>query len=597
MNAIRHGGRLAGWIMTPILGSLLAACSGGGGGGGGGSVPDDISVGITTQGGANGVPSGGTLALVAQVNNAMNGEVTWGLAGPSCPASCGTLTPTSGGGASYVAPSDVTVQFTVTVTATSVQNPAKSASVTLTVQARACAANAPLLDGPYAFLLQGFELAGRNGIAAVGSFVADGCGNVTGGEADYHFGPAAVGHATSLRGTYVVADDHRGTVTLTVGSLEKTFAIALGRVAGGVATKGGLVEMGTPASTVLSGALWRQDASAFTPGAIAGPHAFVLNGWNGAGPREAMGGTAQADGAGHLTNGLLDDKRFGSPAVLGTAWTGSFGAPSGGGRSDLTAPALTGVGGKGALYVVDAGHLVVLVSDATAPGRVLSGRMLAQTGPFGLGSLSGNSVAYQTANYDQQGYSMLTTSVLTMVSADGAGHLTLSVDANAGGNISSASGIAYTYAVTPDGHAPIYTEASAVGGKWYLVAPNTALMLGADAGGSIGMILPQVAGPFTAGSISGNYFSSQAPGGAFGSTQASGVATSSGDGTLSTTMDVNEYGAAYWGEAASGPIAVAATGRTTDTKGNVIYVVSPTTFLMMSIDSANFYPVVEVFER
>ncbi len=593
MNAIRNESRLIGWIMTFGLAVLLAACSGGGGGG---SVPEDISVGITTQGGVTTVPSGGTLGIVAQVNNAANREVTWSLTGPNCPASCGTLTPSSGGSATYVAPSNVTAQFTATVTATSVQNPARSASVTLTVQARTCAANAPLLDGPYAFLLQGFDLTSRNGIAAVGSFTADGCGNVTGGEADYYFGPTLGGHTTSLSGTYTIEDDHRGKVNLTVGTLGKTFAVALGRIGGGVATKGSIVEMGTPASTVVSGSLWRQETSDFTAGAIAGSYAFVLNGWNGSGPREAMGGTAQADGAGNLTNGLLDDKRFGSPPVLGTAWTGSYEAPSGSGRAALTATPLTGASGTGVVYVVNTGHLIALISDATAPGRVLSGSMLAQTGPFGLGSLSGKSVAWQTANYDQAGYSMMTMSVLTMVSADGAGDLTISVDANSGGNIRSTGGIAYTYAVTPDGHAPIYAG-STLGGKWYLTAPNTALMLGFDAGGSIGMILPQADGPFTVASISGGYFASQAPGGALGSIQASGVATSSGSATLSTTLDINEYGAARFGVAASGPIAVDASGRAIDTNGNVIYIVSPTTFFMMSIDSANFYPVVEVFEE
>lgn len=596
MNATRSGSCVSGCTAMLVVGILLAACSGGGGGGGG-SVPDDISVGITTQGGATTVPSGGTLGIVAQVNNAANGAVTWSLTGPSCPASCGTLTPTSAGAADYVAPSDVTAQLTVTVTATSVQNPAKSDSVTLTVQARTCAANAALLNGPYAFLLQGFELSGRSGIAAVGSLTADGCGNVTGGEADYYFGPTLAGHATSLGGTYTIGDDHRGKLSLTVGTLGKTFAVALGRIGGGIAAKGSLVEMGTPAVTVMSGSLWRQDASAFTAGAIAGPYAFVLNGWNGSGPREAMGGTAQADGAGHLTNGVLDDKRFGSAPVLGTAWTGSLGAPAASGRAALTATALTGASGVGVLYVVNAGQVIVLISDATAPGRVLSGSMLAQTGPFGLGSLSGRSVAYQTANYDQPGYTMMTTSVLTMVSADGAGHLTISVDVSGGGNVSSASGIAYTYAVTPDGHAALYAGGSTLGGKWYLTAPNTALMLGLDTGVSIGAILPQAGGAFTAASIGGGYLATQAPGGSLGSTQASGVATSSGGGTLSTVMDVNEYGAAFWGEAASGAIAVDATGRATDTKGNVIYVVSPQTFLRMSIDTTNFYPVVEVFEQ
>jgi hypothetical protein len=60
-------------------------------------------------------------------------------------------------------------------------------------------------------------------------------------------------------------------------------------------------------------------------------------------------------------------------------------------------------------------------------------------------------------------------------------------------------------------------------------------------------------------------------------------------------MDVNLGGAITTGQAASGPIAVDSLGWGTDTHDDVIYVVSPETFLMMN--EVTFYPVIQVFER
>jgi len=585
--------RRAGWALALVLGAFLGGCGGGGGGGG----ASDIEITLSTAGGVTTLESGGTLVIRANVTNSATMEVTWTLNGATCPGACGTITSTTLDFATYAAPASVAAQFTVTVTATSTEDASRSGSVVLTVQPRTCPPGASLLDGQYAFLLQGFDQS-RNGIAAVGSLTADACGGITGGTADYYFGTTVAGTATSLGGSYTMGADDRGTLSLTVGAATVSFAIAVGRIGNGVASRGAMTEMdpGALGGLVLSGSMWLQDPAAFALGGIAGPYAFVLNGWNGPGPREAMGGTVTADGAGGLAGGPLDDKVFGSAPVTTASWTGTYGAPSSSGRSAVTAQALTGSSGSAVMYVVDPGQAILLVRDTSGAGRVLSGNVLAQTGPFGPATLSGSCVTYQTANYHQPGYETLTTATLSLFSADGAGVLSMtSYHQNFGGNLGTGSNFQYTYTVDASGQATIYTPAPTVGGKWYMTGPNTGLMLGFDTGVSIGMILPQAAGPFSAASISGRYFGSQAPGASAYSTLSSGVATSAGAGELSTTMDVNLGGSITTGQVASGPIAVDSVGWGTDTHDNVIYVVSPGTFLMMN--EVTFYPVIQVFER
>jgi hypothetical protein len=588
-------------IAVLLIAFNLVSCSGGGGGGGGAA---DIEVSLSTAGSVTTVAAGGTVGLKANVNNATDMNVTWSLSGANCPNDCGTITPISTDFAEYKAPMHPPTQFTVTVIATSVENPAISGSFVLTVQAGPCAASAAMLNGQYAFLLQGFSNnAGSGaGIATVGSFTADGCGSITGGSADYYFGPTLAGNTASLSGSYTIGADNRGTLNLIVDSATKTFFIALGKISNNVATKGGMTETGpSNLSTILSGSMWKQDTVAFAQNKITGPYAFVFNGWNATtsyGPREAMGGTVNADGAGNFITGLLDDKVYGTaPAVTDQNWTGTYGAPSINGRSVLIATALTGTNGTGVIYVVNSGQLIVMISDTSSTGRVFSGSMLAQTGPFNQTSLNGNIVAYQTANYwpGVAGYETLTTSVLSLFSANSGTLVFPSYDMNAGGNINHGRINPYTYSVAANGQATIYASSN-LGGKWYLTGLNTGMLLGFDYGVSVGEIMSQATGTFSTASISGKYFASQAPGGSIQSPYSSGIATSTGTGTLSTTMDI--YGLTP-GQQASGTLTAdpLVNGRFTDTNYNIIYMVSPSKFLMLNEGPGNYVSVIQIFER
>jgi hypothetical protein len=581
-----------------LAGLLLAAC----GGGGGGTVDDDIVVTLTSQGGATTVAAGGQLGLRANVENSRTMGVTWSLTGASCPSQCGTLTVgTDPLSATYHAPAGVTTPFTVTVTATSTEDTTRSGRMDLSVQARICAPNAALLDGHYAFLLQGFEQNARAGAAVVGSISTDACGQVTGGTLDYHLGPTFTGSLGPISGSYTIGSDRRGTLSIGFGAVTRTFAIALGGVTAGVATEGAINEtdVGSAPSTMMSGSVWRQDPSAFAASAVSGRYAFVLNGWNGAGPREAVGGTVTADGAGAFSGGLLDRKVFGFAPVTDTAWTGSLGTPTADGRMTLGAPALTGSGGHAVLYVVDATHLLALVSDPGGAGRVLGGRMVAQQGAFDAASLNGTLVTYQTANYEQSCCTQFTTSTLALIDADGAGTLHVNtVDQNFAGNVvyNPNPGLVYQYTVAPNGHATIMSG-NVDGGRWYLTGPNAALMLGFDPGGSIGAIEAQSGGPFAATSLTGTYVARQAPGGAFGSVASSGIGVADGLGGLTTILDNRVDAGLVVVQTAPSPLTVAPNGRATDVFGNAIYLISPSRFVLLNKDPSATSSTVLVFQR
>jgi len=170
--------------------------------------------------------------------------VSWTLTqgGTPCPLGCGTFSPSSslsGQPITYNAPSAVPSPATVTLTATSVTDPTKSDSATITIVNPDSA-----LNGHYAFLFNGFDDATGKQVAVAGSFMADGIGNITAGEEDIN-DPSGVNTPVAFTGTYVVGLDKRGTMTLTnplPGSVSVTYALSLGSFNAGVASKGRLIE-------------------------------------------------------------------------------------------------------------------------------------------------------------------------------------------------------------------------------------------------------------------------------------------------------------------------------------------------------------------
>lgn len=207
-------------------------------------------------------------SLTANVrNDSSDAGIDWSCTG----ASCGTFVPAhtaSGQSTLYTAPS---TPGTVIVTATSAADGAIKDSASITVVP--IGSNA-MLNGAYVFAVQGADSAG--GYSAVGTIVADGNGNITGGQQDYSNETLQAG-PDAVTGTYAIGPDGRGSITLTVANTNlpsngvETFSVAM------TSSSHGLVGQfdGTATS---SGSVDAQTASALDPAAIAGAFAFTTQG-------------------------------------------------------------------------------------------------------------------------------------------------------------------------------------------------------------------------------------------------------------------------------------------------------------------------------
>jgi hypothetical protein len=533
----------------------------------------------------------GTQTFTATVtNDSANAGVTWTLSGTGCAgATCGTLSATSsasGAPITYTAPASVPTPATVTITATSVTDTTKSASATITVSATG---NNSKLNGNYAFLFNGWNSQGLNVVA--GDFVADGNGNISNGLADINTtsGPKL---NQSFTGTYSIASDNLGTVTLNlVGGVTTTLAIAV--QAGGDAK---VIEFDdtTGTGTRGSGVFKKQDTTAFSTAKITGHYAFGSVGVDSTAKRLGVAGAFQADGAGNITNGLLDGDDNGG-LLSSATFSGPYSVAASG-RGTFS-PTITGQGTSNfSFYVVSATELLFMQIDSIPAGKSMtSGSILQQTGggSFTNASLNGTSVIENSA----LGGGTTPETLVGLFTSNGTGTFSLSADDNTGGTITtmSASG---TYSVASNGRVTL-TALSGKSPVLYLVSQNEAFLIGTDGGVSFGMFEPQSPGPFSNSSISGTYAGgSITPVGSNVSDEVDEFVVTSA-GNFSVTSDNSSGGGLTSNKMQSGTYSVAANGRTTATvtgqTGSVfLYIVSPTKAVGFATDTS---PKLVVFEQ
>ena len=123
-------------MKAPILGLaailFLAGCGGVSGSGGGGG--QGISVEVTSPAGAGAVDDGLTLPITVKVNNdSGNAGVTWTVAAQHKGDPTGTLSDVQPTSVTYTPPAGITGTLQVTVTATSVTDPTRSALIPIAV--------------------------------------------------------------------------------------------------------------------------------------------------------------------------------------------------------------------------------------------------------------------------------------------------------------------------------------------------------------------------------------------------------------------------------------------------------------------------------
>jgi uncharacterized repeat protein (TIGR01451 family) len=488
--------------------------------------------------------------------------------------------------------------FTVHVSDSSATPLTGSASLSITITA-ADASNNAELNGSYAFLFQGFNDSDGTMVVVAGSFLADGHGNISPGgfeDADGSTGAQPIQEFTT--GSYTIGADNRGSLSLTTLSGTTVFAISVGDIQAGVATKARFIRFddvsGTNGNTG-SGVILKQDPSMFSLNALNGRYAFGESGTDLTnGDPESGVGFVIADGNGTFTTGGLIDLDDGGAIVPSAAISGTYQLTNetvSSGRLSATIT-ITGINGTTSqvLYIVSSSQ-VVFISINTTTNSIFSGMAQLQVPPaggFGLSSLNGNSVVTLQGKRPD-GTSTVGVGTATM---DGNGNFTLAFDQNRSGT-STTGTVGGTYVVPANGRAVFTittgTFTSPVA-NLYLDGANQGFFAATDNAASLGLFEPGGSG-FTNATLSGNYFlGSLAPTEEQVSDE-SGVVSFDGVSTLQGTQDESNSGGVLIGDKTfSNSYNVAPNGRFTTTGQNgstVGYVASACQFEIISENGPN----------
>jgi len=467
------------------------------------------------------------------------------------------------------------------------------------------------LNGSYAFSFSGIR--GNASIssvfAAVGRFTADGAGNLTNGELDTNgVGAGTALAAQSFTGAYSIGADHRGVVTFTGpgGSLKFAFAM----LASGNAH---LIEFDATGGTgtIGSGTIEKADTTVYSTARITGDYAFGVAGFDNAHNRAAIEGRFTSNGTGTLSNVAGDVNAYGTdyPMTFSAAdYTVSDVATGRGAMRFM----FTFGGAPDSLnfvtYIVNAGKFFAMENDAvTTATPLLNGAVVQQqipTGGFTSSSLNGNMVISLTGLSACGSGSEVPKAVVGLLTADGAGALSLTYDENYCRAPNSVSNAAGTYSVGANGRAAI-----AIGGYRlvaYLVKPNQAFLFVSDSNVLFGPGEPQSAISFTNGTLKGSYAGFATNPADFQVAVFSSVFVADGAtpaGSMTGTEDIGAPSGPVSGTAFKAGYSVSASptnGRGTmtvasGTGGNAqLYMISPSKFVGISLNDPN--PAILEFE-
>ena len=217
------------------------------------------------------------------------------------------------------------------------------------------------LKGQYAFLMSGIDIAGAY-LARIGSFTADGAGNISAGLADSLDLSSTQGSSqiSVTGGSYSIQSNGRGTLTLQSANGSLRFSLALQSTSTGY-----LVQTDLSASS--SGSFTLQSPANFSVNALTNHFAFDFSGVtfvpSTAAPISLIG-EFNADGAGTISGGVMDTNNGNlqpsgaTPITPGTYSMDSTGAGSAFGRGTMTLNGYTF-----AFYIIDSTHIVVMEED------------------------------------------------------------------------------------------------------------------------------------------------------------------------------------------------------------------------------------------
>ncbi len=470
----------------------------------------------------------------------------------------------------------------------------------LTVDASNCA-GAPtghesMLNGQYAFLVQGFDSGGAFGrpVAIAASFHADGAGNVSGGDFDINNAAGAT-HATINAGSYTVGLDptssgNLGCVALSLSNgSTAVFRFSLGGLSSGVFSKGRIIEFDdtTGLGSRGSGVLLRQDTTSFSLSHLQPHYAFGVDGVDYIGYHFASAGSFTVDTSGNISNAFGDTSEKGQVGTSETTGgTGTINAISSTtGRATMSLP-LGGQTTHQAIYMVSADEFFMIGTDPLGNVPIYGGRAIVTASSFSQSSLSGNYIIHTTA----------TSAGLCMQLSGGVEYYVPCTEVNlwlVNANSGALSGTLYFYVSSPahmipapfsgvtyavDATSGRTTTSSTMAPISYIATPTAttepifAFSVGPDANAEFGFVEFQPSQTYSNGALAGNYFAGTedpgdetvtdeigvvnissggtVTGGGYASGEG-GVATTSPSGTVSIgsngvgTMQYSPYGCPY----------------------------------------------------
>jgi hypothetical protein len=151
-------------------------------------------------------------------------------------------------------------------------------------------------SGPFAFTAAGADVLNQNPFVSGGIFTSDGAGNITSGTEDFNDAGSTITNAT-LTGTYSVAANGRGTMTLNTSSGNFGFVI--------YPSSGGVLLLQTDVQFLTTGTALQQQTTAFSSSTLSGTYGLNFTAAGGGGAELDAIAQFTADGTSKL-NGIID---------------------------------------------------------------------------------------------------------------------------------------------------------------------------------------------------------------------------------------------------------------------------------------------------
>jgi hypothetical protein len=469
--------------------------------------------------------------------------LVWSITSGQLPSGL-TLNPTTGAisGVPTATPGAYSFSVEVGDTSSPQQTSTQPLSITINPAPAACtnAGNNSVLVGQYAFTLRGFNEAGY--LAVVGSFTADGSGNVTAGEADTNGVLGAInGNLITSGSSYSVGPDNRGCATLATpfGTFNTRFAV--GDVSAGVATAGRIIEFDNPGATayVASGQIVQQTATDFVV-PLAGSYTVKTSGWDPSAPgRIACVGTVTGSKYKFSSqeqdcndNGTVSNTN--NTYVPTNTLINTYTIADQNGRST----GIITIGQNVAdytFYWATASHLFMINAD---PGITFSGDWLLENVPSGASGFNQQSFNSNVAAYSSGLGSSGASGDVSIATETGNGNSSVAqqLDLDSAGAWQDSS-TTCAYSVTANGRLTLTgSSCEANPPISYLNALNSAFVLGTDPTVELGVFVPQTTG-LTTSSLAGTYYLGTSEVVSQSSQAEVGTLTLTSNGILTSTTD------------------------------------------------------------